>query len=257
MPASLVEIFASFQGEGIYVGAPTIFVRFGGCDLRCRWCDSAGTWSTTRECRIEDAAGSGRFGSFSNPLPIEDIVGALDRLGLERFAFVSATGGEPLLQAAAVGALGEALQHSRARFWLETHGLHAAALAGVIDRVDVVSMDWKLPGEVKRASGSNETFVEQHQAFLRVALKASECIVKIVVTPQTRDVEWEEACRAIASIAPEIPFIVQPVTPVSNPLGSVEERPSAARLMDLQQRAEEHLRMVRIIPQTHPLLGAL
>ena len=38
----LVEIFSSFQGEGIYVGQPTVFVRFGGCDLRCRLVRFAG-----------------------------------------------------------------------------------------------------------------------------------------------------------------------------------------------------------------------
>lgn len=28
------------QGEGVLMGRPTIFVRFGGCDFRCSWCDS-------------------------------------------------------------------------------------------------------------------------------------------------------------------------------------------------------------------------
>jgi organic radical activating enzyme len=255
--ASLIEIFASFQGEGPYVGAPTLFVRFGGCDLRCRWCDSPATWTASRECRFESRPGSAEFETRSNPIRIEEVVDALRRLGLERFAFVSATGGEPLLQPGAVLALGQALRDTPARYWLETHGLHADALVKVIDRVDVVSMDWKLPGEVQRASGSADSFVEDHRAFLRVALRAPECIVKTVVTPQTDDVEWEEACRGIASVAPEVPFVVQPVTPVSNPLGSVDERPSPARLMELQRRAQAHLRTVRVIPQTHPMLGAL
>ena len=42
--ANLVEIFSSIQGEGPDLGAATLFVRFGGCDLRCRWCDSPHTW---------------------------------------------------------------------------------------------------------------------------------------------------------------------------------------------------------------------
>ncbi len=257
MRASLVEIFASFQGEGPYVGAPTIFVRFGGCDLRCRWCDSPSTWSAPGECRIERAAGAAVFDTRTNPLSVDDILLALRTLGVDRFSFVSATGGEPLLQAGAVEALGDALRALPARYWLETHGLHAAALERVVDRVDVVSMDWKLPGEVERASGATEPFVEAHRAFLAVALRAPECIVKIVVTPQTADAEWEEACRAIASVSPDVPFVVQPVTPVTNPLGTVAARPSAARLMELQRSAQAHLRDVRVIPQTHPLLGAL
>ena len=37
----VTEIFGpTLQGEGALVGRPTFFVRFGGCDLRCSWCDS-------------------------------------------------------------------------------------------------------------------------------------------------------------------------------------------------------------------------
>lgn len=35
------EIFGpTIQGEGSVIGVPTVFVRAGGCDYRCRWCDS-------------------------------------------------------------------------------------------------------------------------------------------------------------------------------------------------------------------------
>src|SRR4051794_6252753 len=37
----VIEIFGpTIQGEGALAGAPTMFVRFGGCDYRCSWCDS-------------------------------------------------------------------------------------------------------------------------------------------------------------------------------------------------------------------------
>lgn len=37
----VIEIFGStIQGEGYLAGLPTHFVRFGGCDYRCTWCDS-------------------------------------------------------------------------------------------------------------------------------------------------------------------------------------------------------------------------
>ena len=72
--ASLVEIFASAQGEGPEVGRTMVFVRFGGCDLRCRWCDSPGTWRPSARCRIEEAPGSARFHERENPVPIDVVV---------------------------------------------------------------------------------------------------------------------------------------------------------------------------------------
>ena len=41
MTLRVVEIFGpTIQGEGALIGEPTVFVRTGGCDYRCSWCDS-------------------------------------------------------------------------------------------------------------------------------------------------------------------------------------------------------------------------
>ena len=114
MSANLVEIFASIQGEGLYVGVPTIFVRFGGCDLRCRWCDSANTWLQASRCRIEQAAGTGDFADVANPIEIAEILRAVERLDPEQHAVVSVTGGEPLLQASSVSELAQGLREAGA-----------------------------------------------------------------------------------------------------------------------------------------------
>jgi len=37
---NISEIFYSIQGEGAWTGAPSIFIRFAGCNLNCPWCDT-------------------------------------------------------------------------------------------------------------------------------------------------------------------------------------------------------------------------
>ena len=36
----LVEDFYTIQGEGFHAGKPAYFIRLGGCDVGCRWCDA-------------------------------------------------------------------------------------------------------------------------------------------------------------------------------------------------------------------------
>ena len=255
--ANLVEVFSSAQGEGPWVGTSTLFVRLGGCDLRCRWCDSPGTWEPVAEGRIETARGTGRFRTVANPVETAEILKALEALDLDAHRFVAWTGGEPLLQPEVVAALGDALRDRPPRTYLETHGLAHEALARVIDRVDVVSMDWKLASDVRRASdprqGPVADFHEVHERFLAVARAGAYVYVKIVVTEASTDAELDRAAAGIARVDPETPLVLQPVTP----FGRVRERPSAERMLALAARLEATLRDVRVIPQTHPIYGAL
>jgi organic radical activating enzyme len=257
MQANLVEIFSSVQGEGPDVGASTLFVRFGECDLRCRWCDTPHTWQPARECRYEVRRGSAEFRTVPNPVEVADALAAAEALEADRHRFVSLTGGEPLLQPDAVAAIAQGLRGRGPQIHLETHGLATAALPAVLPHVDVVSMDWKLGSDVRRASDPKSapprSFAAEHRAFLALARSAPRVIVKIVVTPDSADAEIDEALAAVAELAPQATFLLQPVTPH----GPVRERPSAARMLGLSRRAESSLRDVRVIPQTHPIYGVL
>ncbi len=244
------------QGEGPHVGETTLFVRFGGCDLRCRWCDSPGTWTRAASCRIETRRGTGTFRTVANPVSLDACLDAAEALDLAAHRYVALTGGEPLLQPEAVRVLARAVRERGPRVLLETHGLATEALAQVVDVVDVVSMDWKLASDVRRETDPRgaeaEPFHAAHRAFLETARRAPEVVVKVVVTPATRDDEIDAMSREIAAVDRETPLVIQPVTP----FGPVREAPSAERVLEIAYRAGRSLSSVRVIPQTHKLYGA-
>lgn len=43
------EIFETIQGEGVFTGVPSVFVRLQGCPVGCPWCDTRQTWDTLAE----------------------------------------------------------------------------------------------------------------------------------------------------------------------------------------------------------------
>lgn len=232
-------------------------MRLGGCDLRCRWCDSPETWHPAQTCRIEVSRGSGNFREVANPVSVADVVAAAAALEIETHRFASLTGGEPLLQPEAVRGLAQALRARGPRILLETHGLASEALEQVLDTVDVVSMDWKLGSDVRREGrarhGPAETFHREHRRFLSVARRAPEVVVKVVVTPDSLDAELDEMAQCIARLDSNVPLVLQPVTP----FGPVKRRPAPERMLAIAARLSRVLADVRVIPQTHKLVGVL
>ncbi len=253
----LCEVFSSVQGEGPFVGVSTLFVRFGECDLRCAWCDTAKSWKAPRECQFETARGSQQFRRVANPVSLEQVLEACDVLELARHRFVSLTGGEPLLQAEAVLELARAIRKRGPRVHLETHGAAPDALEAVVSEIDVVSMDWKLGSDVAWAEADARDgsldFHDVCERSLRTALRASEVYVKVVVSPNSSDAELDEMCARIAAVDPHTPLILQPVTAA----GKVRESVDPVRLQQLMMRAEAKLEDVRLIPQTHKIYGLL
>ena len=151
------EIYRSVQGESTFAGLPCGFVRTTGCDLRCKWCDTAHAFS--RGTRMTLAA-------------------VLDAVTALHCPLVEVTGGEPLLQPA-VYPLMARLADSGHTVLLETSGAHD--LSAVDRRVHVI-MDLKCPDSGE--DGRN------HWPSLRL-LKATDQI-KFVLASR-RDWDWTEA----------------------------------------------------------------
>ena len=68
--ANVSELFVSFQGEGVHAGRRQAFVRFGGCPLRCRYCDTPESLTRVATCRIVGADG---IHQRPNPLSVADL----------------------------------------------------------------------------------------------------------------------------------------------------------------------------------------
>jgi len=97
------EIFWSFQGEGLRLGQPSIFLRLSGCTLRCPFCDTREAWE------------NGHF------LGVAEIIDQIARLSREYpCSQVVITGGEPLEQD--LSGLVPALKARNYFICLETNG---------------------------------------------------------------------------------------------------------------------------------------
>lgn len=101
------EIFASLQGEGPSIGRPVAFVRLSRCNLACTWCDTAYTWRFEGDNRPhrDDTA----FDRKANQVVLDEaeVAARIMALGQDRLVI---TGGEPLLQGAALARMVALLQ---------------------------------------------------------------------------------------------------------------------------------------------------
>lgn len=245
--AFVTEMFSGIQGEGPWVGFRQIFVRFGGCDLRCWWCDTPRSLVRRDPNKVERTPGKRDFELLPNPLSIDEVSALIEALEPSNHHSVSFTGGEPLLQPAALTELAQRTHAMGAAVFLETHGGRVEELEQVIDEIDIISMDLKL-----MSSTNEDVPLDRHAAFLSVALR-KDVYTKLVVTPATDDGELFEAVEMVARVAPEVPLILQPVTP----MGQIKETPSVQRMLDLHETALRIHKDVRVIPQVHALMGQL
>ena len=245
MPAGVIEIFSSIQGEGIYVGVRQIFLRLAGCNLSCRYCDTP--VDNPAECSVEFVPGSGLFHNFANPLTTEIIMDIIIKLEPLKQHSISLTGGEPLLSVSFLKELLPVLKASGLRIYLETNGTLPEQLKEVITLLDFISMDFKLPGATFCGD-----YWDRHREFLDVA-RQKNVFVKTVITANTTDDEIRQSAGLIKDIDPAIPLVLQPVTPGANNVAA----PGARRVIEIQNLALEHINEVRVIPQTHKYLGQL
>lgn len=99
----IVEDFYTIQGEGYHTGRATYFIRLGGCDVGCSWCDAKYSWNPQR-------------------FPATPVGEVVARVKASATRAVVITGGEPLLYP--LGPLTEALHREGYEIYIETSGSH-------------------------------------------------------------------------------------------------------------------------------------
>ena len=170
----LMEAFYSLQGEGFYKGTAAYFIRLGGCDVGCYWCDVKESWA-----------------AVAHPLvPVDTIV--TDALAHSKTMII--TGGEPLMWN--LDLLTEKLRAAGARTHIETSGAHP--LSGTFDWICLSPKKIKRPvGDVLQKANELKMVIYNNNDFLfaeeMAAQVSSDCLLYL-------QPEWSKRNKVIPKI---------------------------------------------------------
>jgi 7-carboxy-7-deazaguanine synthase len=101
---NVIEKFISVDGEGPSAGELAVFIRFEGCNLRCKWCDTHYSWNGETK---------------SKKTTKEELIDYIIESGI---GSVTLTGGEPLIQKGITDFLDELCRMYKGKIQIETNG---------------------------------------------------------------------------------------------------------------------------------------
>lgn len=220
----IVEIFGpTVQGEGALIGQPTVFVRAGGCDYRCTWCDSL-------------HAVDSRYRHDWTIMTPEIVMDHVRQLSGGRPLTVSISGGNPAVQDfAPLIARGRAEGYG---FACETQGSIAQDWFAMLD---MLVMSPKPP-----SSGEATDWARFDRCL--AAAGTAPVVMKIVIFDA---VDYAFA-RAAHTRHPELPLYLQPGNPEVDPASPVNLETAAARLRWLIDTVTgDGWFAPRVLPQMH------
>lgn len=142
----VMEHFYTLQGEGFYSGQAAYFIRLGGCDVGCVWCDVKESWDAD-----------------AHPVMTVDEIVAVASKHPGRIAVI--TGGEPCMHN--LEPLCDALHEAGFRTHIETSGSHL--LSGDLDWITLSPKKFKAPLDSALAEADELKVVVYHKADLQWA----------------------------------------------------------------------------------------
>ncbi len=225
------EIFGpTIQGEGALIGLPTVFVRTGGCDYRCSWCDSL---------HAVDAA----YRDTWVPMAAAEVMAEVERLSGGRPLMVTLSGGNPAIQP--LGPLIRLGREKGYRFALETQG---SVARGWFADLDMLVLSPKPP-----SSGMDLDWAALGQCA--EAADGAQMVLKIVVFDEA---DYRFA-REVAAFLPLLPVCLQPGNHTPPPPDDDSAVVDQAGIDDRMRWLVERVTAdgwfeARVLPQLHVML---
>ena len=229
MKAPIIEIFSSFQGEGLLIGQRHIFVRFAGCNLNCSYCD-------TNDSKSE------KSGKLMTPQQVTD---EINKLLTSDCRTISFTGGEPSLYPDFIN---EVSKLTELNIMLETNGTLPDNI-DLIDRLDMVSLDIKLP-EHFDGDFDVEIFSNEIKSLNLLMAKSINVYCKVVILPSTKIKSFKEVIKKLSdniSSKSNLQIIIQPSSPLT------EWKDLNFKLFEFSEIVGQYFE-VSTIPQIHKIL---
>ena len=230
---SISEIFGpTIQGEGSLIGTQTVFVRTGGCDYRCSWCDTG--YAVLPEHQDD-----------WQKLSADTVMAEIETLSNHQPIWVTLSGGNPAMQE--LGQLIKAGQAKGYQFSMETQGSISQPWFALLDQL---TLSPKPPS-------SGMSFKQKGLDRCLVACANQvDVSLKFVVADQN-DLIW---AKNIADLYPEMPCFVQPCNTqadINNTTDAMDsprdQQKDMLWLIDAVQSL--NWRDARILPQLHVWLN--
>ncbi|MBR0058086.1 MAG: 7-carboxy-7-deazaguanine synthase QueE [Methanobrevibacter sp.] len=230
MKAPIIEIFSSFQGEGVLIGQRQIFVRFAGCNLNCAYCDTKNSISKNQ-------------GTLMTPA---EVVEKIESILTPDCHTISFTGGEPSLYPEFIN---EVSKLTDLNIMLETNGTLPDNI-DLIDNLDIVSLDIKLK-EQFNGDYKEDIFLNEIKSLNLLIEKSINVYCKVVILPSLKIESFEEVIKKIDKeiiYKNNLQVIVQPSSPLN------EWKNLSDSLFKFSEIVGEYFE-VSTIPQIHKILN--
>ena len=230
MKAPIIEIFSSFQGEGVLIGQRQIFVRFAGCNLNCSYCDTKNSISKNDGVLMTPA----------------QVVSKIESILTPDCHTISFTGGEPSLYPEFIN---EVSKLTNLDIMLETNGTLPENIDS-IDNLDIVSLDIKLK-EQFNGDFEEDIFLNEIKSLNLLIEKSINVYCKLVILPCLKIESFEEVIKKIDDeiiYKNDLQFIIQPSSPLSDWKGISNS------LFEFSESVGRYFK-VSTIPQIHKILN--